>query len=603
MRSLTMRSPATRPLGRARLARAAALLAAAGAVAALTAAVPGPAAAAAGRIETRLPAHGPITDVAVSQVTIDAPLPASAGPHPAACDTLSYLRYRHVRGPAAAAQAARVLVAQPGGTAGAASLDQIARHTVQNAAAAGRYVELWAIDRRSNCLEDNTGHVAAVAAGDPKVALDYYTAGATVGGRRFAGYVPNAQAAWLRRLGIAQTVADQHTLLTRELPDPAVRRQKVWCGGHSLGGVVTAFFSMTDFDGNPATLDDAGYNQCAGYFALDTRIATTISGELPQPAEIPELTALGRAFVDAAYQLGVLPYAFDLPAVNPETENLLALAGTYAQLRPDAVSPLSNAFRDNANVSFATAVLLSKDYETFATGVPSVRDFRITNEAALGALMDDNSMPLPVLQESVGFFKGGRVAEKTFPAPHDLVALLGLAGNPLLAVQRLAAPDDPGPLWALGTGPVYTWQNYDEIGKPGDPVYRASDGQPFTTAAKEVTDIGDLARGLAGYPLDFTEDYFPTALMTDTGLWADGDRSVAPAAIHTDGPSRRPVVNLWGGDGLVAPRFVAAGRPFPPNTTILPGYQHLDVLTAASRQNDGRPEQGAAALARFVLSH
>jgi hypothetical protein len=129
-------------------ARAVPLLAVAGAVAAL-ATVPGSAAAATGRVETRLPQHGPIADVAVSQVTIDAPLPASAGPHPAACDTLSYLRYRHVRGPAGAAQAARILVAQPGGTAGAASLDQIARHTVQNAAAAGGFVEFWALDRRS----------------------------------------------------------------------------------------------------------------------------------------------------------------------------------------------------------------------------------------------------------------------------------------------------------------------------------------------------------------------------------------------------------------------------------------------------------------------
>jgi hypothetical protein len=157
------------------------------------------------RVETRLPQHGPIADVAVSQVTIDAPLPASAGPHPAACD--------------------------------------------------------------------------------------YYQGRTTIGGRTFAGYVPNAQLAWLRHQGIAQTVAGQYTLLTRELPAAAVRRRKVWCGGHSLGGVVTAFFSMTDFDGDPATLDDAGYNQCAGYFALDTRIATTISGELPQPFP-PDTTIL-----------------------------------------------------------------------------------------------------------------------------------------------------------------------------------------------------------------------------------------------------------------------------------------------------------------------
>jgi hypothetical protein len=36
------------------------------------------------------------------------------GIHPAACDWLSYLRYRDSEGPAASADADRILVAQPG---------------------------------------------------------------------------------------------------------------------------------------------------------------------------------------------------------------------------------------------------------------------------------------------------------------------------------------------------------------------------------------------------------------------------------------------------------------------------------------------------------
>jgi hypothetical protein len=34
---------------------------------------------------------------------------------------------------------------------------------------------------------------------------------------------------------------------------------------------------------------------------------------------------------------------------------------------------------------------------------------------------------------------------------------------------------------------------------------------------------------------------------------------------------------------------------------ILPGYNHLDVATAAWRQNDGRPEPTSRALAHFSL--
>ncbi len=45
----------------------------------------------------------------------------------------------------------------------------------------------------------------------------------------------------------------------------------------------------------------------------------------------------------------------------------------------------------------------------------------------------------------------------------------------------------------------------------------------------------------------------------------------------------------------------------PPNEkrlsreVILPGYNHLDVVTAARRQNDGRPEGSSRALSDFAL--
>lgn len=56
----------------------------------------------------------PVADVAESVVRVKVPLPASAGPRPEACDWLSYLRFRHKDGPAAAADADKILVAQPG---------------------------------------------------------------------------------------------------------------------------------------------------------------------------------------------------------------------------------------------------------------------------------------------------------------------------------------------------------------------------------------------------------------------------------------------------------------------------------------------------------
>ena len=62
----------------------------------------------------------------------------------------------------------------------------------------------------------------------------------------------------MREFGLGLTVRDWHAVITRELPDRAVRTRKLICGGHSLGDLLTAALASWDFDGDPATTDDAG---------------------------------------------------------------------------------------------------------------------------------------------------------------------------------------------------------------------------------------------------------------------------------------------------------------------------------------------------------
>ncbi|MFS2293030.1 MAG: hypothetical protein FWJ90_10045 [Actinomadura sp.] len=162
-----------------------------------------------GRTETPVASGSPVTEVRESVVRVKIPLPASAGPRPEACDWLSYLRYRHEDGPAASADADRILVAQPGIFEGAGAFDGVARNTVAAAAPKGRYIEFWALDRRSNCLEDRTGVLAGLRAGDVRLAVDYYYRGKEVDGRRFAGYRTNDQVEWLQHVGLEQTVRDR----------------------------------------------------------------------------------------------------------------------------------------------------------------------------------------------------------------------------------------------------------------------------------------------------------------------------------------------------------------------------------------------------------
>jgi hypothetical protein len=560
----------------------AALLVVAGAVAPAS-----PAQAAVARTETPVAGTSPVTSVVESEVSLWLPLPASAGPRPAECDRLRYLRYRDRGGPAESARADRILVAQPGILEGAGAFDSVARDTVAAAARQGRHIEFWALDRRSNCLEDHTGVRAGLAAGDPLVAVDYYYRHRPAGGRLFAGFLGNGAVGWLARMGVEQTVRDEYAVLAAELPDQNLRKRKVLCGGHSLGGVITGYFAVSDFDGQ------AGYEQCGGYFALDTTISLSLadlSGQLPSGA-LPD-TGLGYAVLQAGLDSGALTRTVSAPAlINAETMNLLGVAGLAALLDPGHETLLP-ALPSNPNIDTTQRILFSKDFGTFLTGSPSVRDFHLTNAAVLGGLMDDNSQPLSFMESSVGFFDGGPIADKDFPVPGDAVrdpSLGVLAG--LIGKRPMAIPDQPA-------GPTYTWRNFDRIGAPDDPGYRTSDGTLFSTPGEEVTDLRELARSLAEQPLDFTEQYFPTKLATDIMLGTAPE--ISRLVAHPEGLTANPVITLLAGNGLIA----GSGRPLPPDlhAVVAPGYEHLDVLTAAPAQNSGQPEIVSANLARFAVS-
>lgn len=552
------------------------------------AAVPAPAAAA-DRTETAVASSSPITTVVESVVRVRVPLPASVGPHPAACDWLSYLRFRDANGPARSADADRILVAQPGVLEGAGAFDSVARNTITQAAQQGKHLEFWALDRRSNCLEDHTGRDAGLAAGDSHLAIDYYYRNRSVGGKTFAGFLDNSQLGWLGKVGLEQTVRDQYDLLVAELPDPALRRQKVLCGGHSLGGILTGFFAVWDFDGNHATTADAGYRQCGGYFALDTSISTSLGDLTGGDGSVIEDPGLNYLATQAALDTGLLTRSLSLPVlINAETMNLLGIAGLAAEVAPGTESDLARSLPSTVNLDTTQRILFAKDLLTFLAGTPTAKDFRLTNEAVLGALLDDHSQPLAFLETSVGFFDGGPIVDKNFPLPNDLRNVPGLEGlSAQLGVEPMAIPDQPH-------GPLYTWRNYNRIGAPDDPVYRRANGEPFTNASKEVTDIQELARSFAEQPLDFTEQYFPTKLMTD--IFQSAAPQVGRDAVHAAGLTANPTIRLLAGDSFTRPPSTSSTE-----TVVMPGYQHLDVLTAAPRQNNGRQEQVAVNLARFAV--
>lgn len=538
-----------------------------------------PAAAATDRTETPLPSRG--DGVAASVVTIAAPMPAGTPAHPAACDTLSYLRLRNAAGPRRATRSHAVLVAMPGILAGAESLEITGRNVVRAGARGGRNLEFWALDRRSNCLEDHWGVLQARAARDPQVAFDYAFGGKTVAGRRFAGLLSGASLAWLSRVGLAQTVQDEITVITRELPE-SFRTRRLLCGGHSLGGPLTGALAAWDWDGDPATTTDAGFRQCAGFFTLDTR--------LPAPTDEGQqriVSALGLADGLAG---GISPTLTAGPPFSSEVFQLVPVLGLAAELAPRERSAIIGRLPRTDNVNSALGLLMSRDWLQALTGQPDIRTLNATNTAALASVFDNNSSPITILRTGLGMPSGGPIAPKEFPVPFGSGVQLGILGG-----ARLGAPA------AYGAGaPLYDWRDWRQ--NAAGPPLLAPDGRPYGPAGDEVTDVAQFAREMAGDQVDFLEQYFPTRMVTDLGAFLFGDRSgTLRGARYNAGAGTKPVLNLDAERGL-APMMGGPVTTATTRTVVLPGHWHLDVGTAAETGPDGAPALLPAELASFAVT-
>ncbi|MGH2836757.1 MAG: hypothetical protein ACRDJY_00230 [Thermoleophilaceae bacterium] len=513
-----------------------------------------------------------------SYVRLHAPMPESSPEHSEACDWISYLRFRHVDGPRRSSRADAVLTLMPGIFAGAGSFDQVARNTVRRAAKRGRMVEVWGIDRRSNCLEDHRGVRAGVETGDPRVSFGYYFEGREVDGHIFPGFADEQEAAFLRDVGLKQTIEDWHTIITREMPSRRKRQRKLICGGHSLGGPLTAALASWDFDGDPETDEDAGYNQCAAFVGLDTTVSLEGSGGAgggPGVALITNTTA----------QSGASPF-INVPPLTPETLLAPALIGVTAFQKPDEETITTQLIPRDAEWDLTLRLLFSRNPQEAATGSPSVRDFRVTNASALAAVFDDNSSPISIFRASVGMYTGGPLVDKSFPAPDP----------------TLAAPEEEH-------GPLYHWQNYSRVGANGAELELNDEGDPYTSRDSEVTDIRQLGRSIYQFPANLIESYFPTRLVTDFAAMTAGDRSGDLENLSHDGPSMKPILLVQAGDsdgndGADEGPTKAGEKPNDRDLSreaILPGYNHLDVATAAWKQNDGRKEGSSFELARYML--
>jgi pimeloyl-ACP methyl ester carboxylesterase len=489
--------------------------------------------------------------VVVEEESIYSPAPAGNGQPPAACNYLHYLRFRPASDNDMPVAVNAVVIMIPGYIGGAGSFSYLARQLVALGAETFP-VEVWAFDRRANCLEDQTGMQEAESAKNPQAALDYYYNGASIDGRAFEGFYTAADTPYLSEFGLQLLMQDIHAILEEKIPDSADRKKTVFIAGHSMGATIAAAYAAWDFDNDSATLDDAGFNNCAGLIGLEGSVAvwSSATAEKRYEKRLSELRSPAQG-QSAGF------------SITPEAMALIEILALYAGLEPHDESTI---FRGIA-VSPATERLIkyftAYGLNSRGPSAPALGDFHLSNEAMLGLFSDDNFQPISIGRVSLGFLAGGPVVRR----------------KSLFGGDGLFAPAD------ADNGTFYTWANFDTTGSEDDPAFTDVTGKvTLTTAGTEVTDIEDYARILFEGPLNFYEWYFPGRLSLDLGIAASSfsaDHGIS--TLHLDKIDSLPKIE-----------FLAKN---------IPGYDHLDVLCAAADRPQRRKNEVLAPLLYFLKAH
>ncbi len=572
--------------------------------------------------EKKLPADMDWTEmivdetVVVEMIEIYSPLSIDNGEPPPECDYIRFLRFRlhdNSRTYNDAQDADAVLLMIPGMLGGANSFEYIGRQVVYAAKENhGLEFEVWAMDRRNNCLEDTyiadlieegLKHGTIGADEAVQMANDYYYYGKEVGGQIFQYWRKSSDTPYLSEFGLEMDTKDMFKIAETMLPNRQVRKQKLFVGGHAMGGIHTSLFAGWDLDGKSDTLEDAGYNNCAGLFGFDTFIKP-IEEMLDDYVQtsigfVPEFfVSMGKDFSELVYVRAMrsirngsglisIPRILSTMSttganINAEFMAIMEIAGLLAYYAPDeehtAIKELN--LSNNFRTLLRTYQSRNDNHET--NHIPSINDFRYTNEALLGILFDDDFTHINFFQASMGFLNGGAVTEKKLHEYKDMELFVAI---------------DAGPDFdQLGEGPLYTWTNYDEVGKvPGEEHQDIDSTTTFTTMDDEVSNIRNFARAMFKGPLNSTEWYFPSRRILDIVAAAcDYGPEYGINNIHSSHMEDLPKIEFIAEDGVTDPsQRQYTGYP-------ITGFNHLDPLFQAANTSSHRANDVIIPLIEFV---
>jgi len=478
--------------------------------------------------------------------------PETGDATPEELDATQVLRYRQDVDPPAPARA--ILIAMPGFLGGGPSFDPLARALVARGEESGETLEVWAIDRRSNLLEDLRGMDAAEAEADPAIAQGYYFGRETVGGEAFEGFVPQGRVRYMSEWGLATHVADLRRVVA--LVPESARRDHVFLMGHSLGAAFTEAYASWRFEDG-----SRGVEELAGLVLID--------GELPSEA-ISETQYHEGAGTGLMMQPGLdairggTSYTA-LPILGLDVYTRAEIMSLRVLLSPDEI-------RDDPGRDRLLALLLQ---------LPSSDVPAMTNRASLGFGFDRRTNPLLFAQVSLGAPTGGPVEEYT----SDLTG------------EMLVHPTDPDATYEWDDGPgadPTAHTPMDHLARSF--VHGRSNFAEWYFPARLPIDIAAVA-GTDVPEGDWREDMGLTAFDRELV-----DAPVLAVAADLVGPGGFAEL-----EGRLGPE-VGEGRPHAGATRSeetglrivdATHLSHIDPLSAADGGDDPVPEE----VERFVLEH
>ena len=221
-----------------------------------------------------------------------------------------------------------VLLLVPGIYAGAANFDILARQLV----AAWPGLEVWAVDRRANALEDRSALVESLRAGDPNIAYRYYVT--EQGTPEGFSPIPPEELGFMRRWGLTVHLWDLHELVKRA----RTGAKTVILGRHSLGSSLVSFYAAHIFEGGRP-----GDTFIDGLVLLDGTLGRTGAFGIAQSIVLGNWEVLPDA---AGFDAGRGPPYFSLgsgPGFYAESGALALLAALAPGARsPHSAMPISN---------------------------------------------------------------------------------------------------------------------------------------------------------------------------------------------------------------------------------------------------------------------